>query len=169
LLFRDELSQLQSIQNAASAEVAGVEWSIYGHLSRRLSYRVLGTYTSGKEIDDSGVSSPLRHAPPFFSNSQLRYVNGSFQLIVESEYNAEVSAEALPVSELSKAYMYALDSNGNPFSPSWHAVHLRLRQQWKRWQCSIAIENIFDRRYRPFASGMSAPGRQLVVAFQTIR
>lgn len=169
LLFRDELSQLQSIQNAASAEVAGIEWSIFGYLSRKLSYRFLGTYTRGEEIDDTGASNPLRHAPPFFSNSQLRYVNGSFQLILESEYNAEVSAEDLPISESSKAYMYALDSNGNPYSPSWHAVHLRLRQQWKRWQCSVAIENIFDRRYRPFASGISAPGRQLVVAFQTIR
>jgi len=169
LLYRGELSQLQSIQNAASAEVAGIEWSAYGHLSRKLSYRILGTYTSGKEIDDSGRSNSLRHAPPFFSNVQLRYVNGSFQFIAESEYNAKVSAENLPISEQSKAYMYALDLNGNPYSPSWHTVHLRLRQQWKRWQCSLAIENIFDRRYRPFASAISAPGRQLVIAFQTIR
>ena len=115
------------------------------------------------------MSSPLRHAPPFFSNTQIRYIRGGFKTILESEYNAQIRAEQLALSERSKDYMYALDAMGRPYSPSWHAIHLRVRQQWTRWQLSVAIENLFDRRYRPYSSGISAPGRQLVVALQTVR
>jgi hemoglobin/transferrin/lactoferrin receptor protein len=169
IVYRGELSAVQSIQNAASARVSGIELSAYGHIDRRFSYRFLASFADGEEVDDLGVSSPLRHAPPFFSNTQIRYIRGGFQTILESEYNAQIRAEQLALSERSKDYMYALDAMGRPYSPSWHAIHLRVRQQWTRWQLSVAIENLFDRRYRPYSSGISAPGRQLVVALQTVR
>lgn len=169
IVYRGELSTVQSIQNAASAQVSGIELSAHGHINRRLSYRALASLADGKEVDDLGVSSPLRHAPPLFTNTQIHYIRGGFQTVLESEYNAQISADQLALSERSKEYMYALDSNGRPYSPSWHAMHLRFRQQWEKWQFSVAIENLFDRRYRPYSSGISAPGRQLVVALQTMR
>jgi len=45
-----------------------------------------------------------------------------------------------------------------------------VRVNWrasKMFQFQAALENIFDRNYRVFASGFSSPGRNLVLAIRT--
>ena len=123
-----------------------------------------------------GINPPLANKKPgdidmliVRENTDGEYSSVGGRMFKDTDREIAVQETIMSAHGVDRVHMYALDSNGNPYSPSWHAVHLRLRQQWKRWQCSVAIENIFDRRYRPFASGISAPGRQLVVAFQTIR
>ena len=70
-----------------------------------------------------------------------------------------MTRENLAPSEKDKAYMYALNKNGLPYSPAWWTLNLRLNYAFsEKLLAGLAIENIFDQSYRPYSSGISAPG-----------
>jgi hemoglobin/transferrin/lactoferrin receptor protein len=48
--------------------------------------------------------------------------------------------------------------------PGWVTFNLRTSYNFKAVTLQVAIENIFDRNYRNFASGFSAPGRNFILA-----
>jgi hemoglobin/transferrin/lactoferrin receptor protein len=51
--------------------------------------------------------------------------------------------------------------------PSWFTLNAKFElNMGKQWQTQISLENIFDRNYRYFASGISAPGRNLSIALR---
>jgi hemoglobin/transferrin/lactoferrin receptor protein len=51
--------------------------------------------------------------------------------------------------------------------PSWYTVNLRVGATLvQQLMLQVAVENILDKNYRYFASGMSAPGRNLVIALR---
>ncbi|MFM1808062.1 MAG: hypothetical protein RLZZ242_787 [Bacteroidota bacterium] len=169
LMYRGVLSDVLAIQNGASAEVLGAELGLYSHLSRHLSTRAFANYTRGIETDAAGIESYMRHAAPFFGLIQLRYLNGRFSAVADSQFNGAITHERLALSEQSKDFMYALDAQDRPYSPAWHTFNLRFNYEWRRWQLFLALENIANKRYRPYSSGIAAPGRQLVLGLQTRR
>ncbi|MDX5481137.1 MAG: TonB-dependent receptor, partial [Hymenobacteraceae bacterium] len=51
--------------------------------------------------------------------------------------------------------------------PAWHTFNIRAAYQFTpNLQLQAALENITDRYYRVFASGISAPGRNLVLTLR---
>jgi hemoglobin/transferrin/lactoferrin receptor protein len=73
----------------------------------------------------------------------------------------------LAPSEKEKDYIYALDNNGNPYSPTWYTLNLRTQFQFNRYiQITATLENITDQRYRPYSSGLTAPGRNFILALK---
>jgi hemoglobin/transferrin/lactoferrin receptor protein len=77
-----------------------------------------------------------------------------------SQYSAEVAFENMPVEEKGKPQLYAKDSNGKPYSPSWTIFNLNSSYQlFSFLEINAGIENIRDLRYRPYSSGLTAPGR----------
>jgi len=79
-------------------------------------------------------------------------------------FNREISADQLAVSEQSKSYMYALDRFGNPYSPSWHSLNFRSQYTLTNAVTTfLAWENITNQLYRTYASGLSAPGSNLIL------
>ena len=68
-------------------------------------------------------------------------------------------------NKIDKPYLYALDSNGNPYSPAWYTVNLRSRYKISEGLVIVAsIENITNKLYRPYSSGISAPGINFIFA-----
>ncbi|MBT8178945.1 MAG: TonB-dependent receptor, partial [Eudoraea sp.] len=79
-------------------------------------------------------------------------------------YNGEIPFEDLAISERNKAFIYASDSNGNPYSPSWYTLNLRTQFQISTaFKTNLIFENITNQRYRTYSSGIAAPGFNLVV------
>ncbi|MEM6542717.1 MAG: TonB-dependent receptor, partial [Bacteroidota bacterium] len=79
-------------------------------------------------------------------------------------YNGEISFDDLAFSERSKPFIYAEDSNGNPFAPSWYTLNFRSRYQFSNAvHANFSVENITDQRYRPYSSGIVAPGINLIL------
>ncbi len=167
--YRGILSEVLAVQNGASAEVVGAELAIYSHLSRHFSARAFANYTRGIETDAEGVESYMRHAAPFFGLVQLRFLSGRFSAVADSQFNGSIEHERLALSERAKDFMYALDEMGRPYSPAWQTVNFRMNYELRRWQLFLALENILDQRYRPYSSGIAAPGRQVVLGLQTRR
>jgi hemoglobin/transferrin/lactoferrin receptor protein len=167
MLYNGEMSRVMAIQNAARADVYGVQAGLEIKVLPRLSFYSHLTWQKGEEELDDGSKSPLRHAAPMFGLSRLRYSTGRLQLEVNAHYSAEVSYDNMPEEEKDKDYMYAIDENGNPFSPAWYTLNFRtLVQATDKLSFSGGIENITDRRYRPYSSGLVAPGRNMVFAVQ---
>lgn len=168
MLYQGEESQIQAIQNASKANVYGGVFSTEINLDRRLKFFAKVNYTKGEEELDNGKMSPLRHAAPLFGNIGLRYQNKFAQILLETEYNGEIKAEEMPLSERKKTYMYALNSNGEPFVPSWFTLNLRTQFKLsKETSVNVGLENILDKRYQPYSSGVTAPGRNFIISVQT--
>nr|WP_143469366.1 TonB-dependent receptor [Leeuwenhoekiella nanhaiensis] len=53
------------------------------------------------------------------------------------------------------------------YSPRWYTLNLYSEYQIaKNWKATAALENITDQRYRPYSSGISAPGRNFILALK---
>jgi len=63
--------------------------------------------------------------------------------------------------------MYAIDGDGNPYSPAWWTLNFKASLDiLKNTKLSIGLENILDKRYRTYSSGVSAPGRNFIISLR---
>lgn len=165
LIYQGEESNIQAIQNAAKAWVYGFEGGM--ELIILPSLRLLSqlTITRGEEELDNGSTAPLRHAAPLFGNTHLVWNISKVKLDLYGEYNGRFDYEDLAPSEQGKAYLYAIDENGDPYSPSWYTLNFTGQYEFNdNWRFTASLENITDQRYRTYSSGITAAGRNLVVA-----
>ncbi|HSI70498.1 MAG TPA: TonB-dependent receptor, partial [Gillisia sp.] len=165
--YQGEPSRVQAIQNAAGAYVYGVEAGVELRISEALKFLSQLTATHGVEELEDGLTVPLRHAAPLFGNTHLVWTSGKVKLDLFSEYNGQFDFEDLAPEEQGKAFLYAVDENGNPYSPSWYTVNITGQYEIdENWKATASLENITDQRYRTYSSGLTAPGRNLVLALR---
>ena len=165
--YDGELSRIQAIQNAAYATVWGVQAGIEIKLPAGFGLSSRYNLQRGQEELDNGTEAPLRHAAPSFGVTRLTYTRNRLKADLYAQYNGVIKHANLAPEEQEKAYLYASDGNGNPYSPSWATLNLKLLYQLNRHlAASAGIENIADQRYRPYSSGIAAPGRNFVVSIR---
>lgn len=71
----------------------------------------------------------------------------------------------MPEEEKGKTEFYALDKEGNAYSPGWITLNLRASYRFAGGlSLTTTFENLTDRRYRPYSCGISAPGRNMTVS-----
>ena len=163
IYYAGELSKVQAIQNAANAYIWGVEFSFDLNFAEYFNFRNRFSYQKGKEEDDAGDTVPLRHAAPWFGKTEFIFRKENIEANLYAVYNGEISNADLPPSEIEKDYLYAKDSNGNVYCPSWYTLNLKLSYQLlDNFEIYAGIENITDQRYRPYSSGISAAGRNFI-------
>ena len=163
IVYEGEMSKVMAIVNAGSATIYG------GHMSLQLSpvrnLRIKSNLNLTAGTDDEGV--PFRHVPPTYGSTHVIYENRKLRLDLYSRYNGEMPYEKMAPSERSKTHMYAEDSSGNPFSPSWYTLNFKLAYQLGNMAIvNLGVENILDHRYRPYASGIASPGRNFIVGLR---
>jgi hemoglobin/transferrin/lactoferrin receptor protein len=164
ILYDGELSNVQALVNTDEAFVYGfsaaLSWNIVDYLFFKSS--VSGTF--GEEL--GGI--PLRHAAPMFGASHLIFQKDKLKADFFVRYNGAKPHSKMAPSELSKIYMYAMDEVGDLYSPSWYTLNFSFAYQIRPFlQLNLGVENILDRRYRPYSSGISAPGRNLMLTMRT--
>lgn len=165
ILFDGELSQVQAIQNAATAIVYGVQAGIEVKLPAGFSFLSDLNYQVGEEELDDGTTSPSRHAAPLFGTTRLRYKHKNLTLELNTQYQGERSFDDLAIEERGKDEIYAKDENGNNYSPSWYTLNLKaLYKVSQTFSISSGIENLSDQRYRAYSSGLSGPGRNFILS-----
>jgi hemoglobin/transferrin/lactoferrin receptor protein len=165
IIYDGELSKVLALQNAAFVRIIGLQANLEIKFSKFLSFSSKLSIQKGSEETDDGSSSPSRHAPPTFGVSRLEFKKGDFRAQLFSEYSAGFSFSQLPLEERGKPELYAIDENGNPYSPSWTTFNLKGFYKLNDFlSLSGGIENITNNRYRTYSSGIAAPGRNLIVA-----
>ena len=167
IMYDGEMSQVQAIQNAASATVYGVQAGLEIKLPEGFGISSQFNYQKGDEELDDGTTSPLRHAAPWFGISSLTYTAQKLKLDFYATYNGEVPFEDMPQEEQGKDYMYAIDADGNPYSPGWYTLNFKAMYQLSEYlSISGGLENLTDQRYRPYSSGLVAPGRNFILSLK---
>ncbi len=105
----------------------------------------------------------LRHIPPVFGATHVIFERSFIKTDLYAVYNGRITYDRLALSEREKAYMYATDDNGNPWSPAWFTLNFKTYFNISnRVDLSAGVENILDLRYRPYSSGIAAPGRNFI-------
>ena len=165
--YQGELRQVQAIQNSEKSQVYGVEvgmdyqwndlWSFYGHY----------TWLNGSQETDGGSTFPVRHAAPPFGDLHILFTKDGYKLDAYANVNGQFDFEDLSPDQQQRDYLYAIDNNGNPYSPSWYTINLRSQYElYKNWSVIATLENITDQRYRTYSSGIAAAGRNLIIALR---
>jgi hemoglobin/transferrin/lactoferrin receptor protein len=168
IVYDGALSQVQAIQNAASAHVYGIQAGIELKLPAGLTLSSRFNLQKGQEELDDGSTAPLRHAGPWFGATHLIYRRDRLKADFYGVYNGEVSYEDLATEEQGKPHIYAIDAKGDPYSPGWYTLNLKVQYQLADLlMLSAGVENITDQRYRPYSSGIVAPGRNFIAAVKT--
>ena len=163
--YQGEASRVQAIQNAASAYVYGFEGGVEALISNSWKLQSQITITKGEEEQDNGEKAPLRHAPPIYGNTHLVWHQGKIKVDLFSEYNGKLDFDELAPSEQDKDYLYALDSNGDPYFKDWYTLNITGNYRFsEHWNATASIENITDQRYRTYSSGISSAGRNFILA-----
>jgi hemoglobin/transferrin/lactoferrin receptor protein len=165
IMYAGSMSQVQAIQNAAEAEIYGLQAGIEVKLPAGFGFTTDLNYQVGEEELDDGSTSTSRHAAPFFGTSRLQYRTEQLKMEVYLVYQGERKYKDLPVSEQGKDEIYAKDSNGQNYAPSWYTLNVKARYALsEKMTVGAGIENISDQRYRSYSSGISGAGRNMVLS-----
>jgi hemoglobin/transferrin/lactoferrin receptor protein len=161
-------SKVVSLQNISSLWVSGIQAGVDIPFNDNLALRTVINYQQGKErLPDSDQAYSPTHVAPLFGSTHLLFNRSRLTLDLYAKYNGEISYDDLALSERADNHLYAKDENGNPYSPSWATANLKASVRPRGiLTFDLGIENIFDKRYRPYSSGISAPGRNFIVALR---
>lgn len=161
-------SKVQALQNVAHAAIWGIQAGYEWFFCKNISWQLRANWIDGKETDDTKDEEvPLRHAPPFYGNTFIKYDNKKLIVELNAICNGEINSKNLAPSEQAKPGIYAKDKEGKPYSPSWYTVNIKAVYRFSK-HCTIntGIENVTNRRYRPYSSGIVAPGTNLITSLR---
>ena len=163
IIYDGELSQIQALQNGSKSLIYGFEFGANMIINKNLSLESQLNLIAGHELNELPFALPVRHIPPNFGNIHLIFKKGKLSFDAFVNFNSEISYNDLAESERAKPYLYALDKNGNPYSPSWITYNLRSKYLLSdKLNFTLSLENISDKLYRPYSSGISAPGLNFI-------
>ena len=124
-------------------------------------------YQKGEEQSpDSLIYYPLRHAAPWFGSTHLSYQRKKVKFDFYSFYNGKMDYKDLALTER-VATSYAKDSLGFNYCASWYTLNFKAAFFVnENVMISAGIENIMDILYRPYSSGINAPGRNIIASLR---
>ncbi len=161
LLYDGEMSKVEALVNAESATIYGASFTFEYLFTSNWRTRHDITLTGGEDSD----GYPVRHVPPTFGNSHLIYENQKWFVDLYANYNGQFDYNDLAPDEKDKPHLYATDENGNPYCPSWWTLNLKSSYKLNNTvTLSGGVENIFNKRYRPYSSGVVSAGTNLVLS-----
>lgn len=159
IIYDGTLSQVQTLTNVGSANLAGATLLFEAGITSELRFNVSATYTYGK--DDEGFY--LRHASPVFGASHLIYTHKKLRLDVYTLFNGSITNKRMAPTELNKPHIYLQDENGELYSPSWYTLNVKgAFELTKSLMITAGVENLTNQRYRPYSSGIVAPGLNFI-------
>lgn len=160
VMYAGTMSKVQAPQNADDAYIYGISGTFIADFNKYFSFKSTATYTYGRARDKANDSIvPLDHIPPLFGQTSLMFKS--------KKINAEVYVRYNGWKEL-KNYSSGGEDNleyATVFGmPAWTTINAMVSYKpTKNISLNVGMENITDIHYRHFASGVSAPGRNLIV------
>jgi hemoglobin/transferrin/lactoferrin receptor protein len=163
VLFDGQMSKVQAMQNVDEGFIQGLTSTLMIDFNSHFSFSTTATYTYGRYKDvENDTIIPLDHIPPAFGKTSLIFRSKCFDAEFYAIYNGWKELKNYSPSgedNLQYATPYGM--------PSW--ITLNAKINWritKVISMQTGLENIMDTHYRHFASGISAPGRNLLVTLR---
>lgn len=142
--------------NAGRARIFGAFLGFTSNLNENITLKGTINYTRGHNLTDD---VPLGHIPPVFGRSSITYRKSRFFIEPYLVYHGwKNRGEFSPYGEDN-------DEEAMEFGfPSWWTANIKSGfQVGTHLEFMLAIENLLDQFYKPFASGVSAPGRNFIL------
>lgn len=159
IFFDGEISRVQALVNASSAQIYGASLQLNYALHPNLNFEGNFTFSEGEDSDNR----PLRHTTPNFGSFNLTYRYQKLRCALQLRFSGKRTFDELSLGEQQKTHLYTSDG-----ALSWQVLNFRSSYQFtKNVGLSMGIENIFDRHYRPYSSGISAAGRNFIFSLNT--
>ncbi len=157
ILYEGTMSKVFANVNAKNAYIYGFSGKIKMNLTSYLSLSSSVYYTYGRIKTDT-TDYPLDHIPPIYGRTGV-----SFEL---NNFNAEFYSIYNGWKHLKDYNLYGEDnfSKATPDGmPAWFTLNFSAAYRFNKYlMLQTQIKNILDRNYRVFASGISAPGRNII-------
>lgn len=159
LAYDGETLRIQTNINASEAVVYGTSFSFLAKLNKEFSVKSSFSYTVGK---NTTLEVPLAHIPPFYGRTDLIVNSDPLMVAVYAKYQGWKWIEDYsPFGEDNEEQATAKGT------PAWQTFNIRVAMKIsKSFTLQAALENMLDVHYRPFASGVSGPGRNFVFTFR---
>jgi hemoglobin/transferrin/lactoferrin receptor protein len=162
IVYDGVLSQVLTSTNAGEAYLWGFNIGIDAGIVKGLTCTSYITYTYGRIQTDS-VPYPLDHIPPLYGKTSLNLQISKWRAEFYGLYNAWKRIEDYNLESGEDNVQYATIDG----MPAWFTLNLKTAfAVSESIQLQAGIENLLDLNYRVFASGISAPGRNV---FFTLR
>jgi hemoglobin/transferrin/lactoferrin receptor protein len=167
IMYDDALSRVYSQQNIGDVTVYGIQLGADYALTNEFRVTSSYNYQRGAEKDIvSGKYLSPAHVAPSFGSTHVRYCKNKITADLYANYNGAKDIKDVVITEQADRNLYARDENGDPYSPAWCTLNFKTQYSLEHYQFSAGVENIFDKRYRPYASGISAPGINLIISIR---
>jgi hemoglobin/transferrin/lactoferrin receptor protein len=169
LLYDGSLSRLQANINKGTAYVIGTTLSFQSKLSEHLKLNASSTYTQGQTYD---TGEPMSSIPPLFGNASVTYHLKKWNFDLSFRFNARKRPEDYNITEgidnLDESILINEDSDEYITkyygTPSWQIFNFSTQYKLSKIATlHLNVDNILDQHYKEFASGISAPGRNVSI------
>ena len=155
---------IKTVVNSARAYNTGISANAAADFSKYISFSTTFNYTYGR-IKESSGEYPLDHIAPTFGRIAISGKWNKFKIETFALYNGKKDSANYNLRGEDNQIYSADVARG--FTPAWITANIRAMYEINA-NCSLqfALENIFDKYYRVFASGLSAPGRNFVITLR---
>ncbi len=166
IMYDDVMSVVTANQNAQKGYVYGTSWALAWQFADQWRFNTMLSTTYGRvKRKEATDFVPLDHVAPLFGKTEISWntrdkkLNTAFYMLYNGWKHIE---DYNPYGEDNE------ESATAEGMPAWMTFNLRASYQLlKALELQVGIENLLDTRYRHFASGISAPGRNIVVCLRT--
>ena len=159
--------------NKGRAYIAGITLSYQGKLFENWNTSGSLTYTKGKAYDTNLYLSSI---PPLFGRFEINYSNTKFEGGANLVFNAKKDIDTYNIEEgIDNHTQTPIVDENAPLvvdkyygTPSWMTVGLYVKYAVNsNISIQTQLSNLLDEHYKEFASGVSAPGRNVSISLLT--
>jgi hemoglobin/transferrin/lactoferrin receptor protein len=156
LLYDGDYYGIITNANASLATIRGISLNLHSSLPGNFSFKGSFNYMRGRDITNE---VPLAHIPPIFGRISAGY---TYRKINTEAYIAYSGRKYW--SDISP---YGEDNEDEAIPdfgfPGWSTLNLRAQYRInEHFMVQLAAQNILNRFYKVFASGVGAPGRNFI-------
>lgn len=151
---------VQTLMNSPEAYIYGWSFGMKSQLLSWLWYENSFTWQTGWDVTND---EPLGHIPPAFAKSLFKIKIDKLEYKIWGIYTAWKYIEDMNSSGVDNDDLGTEDGY-----PSWWTLNTSVQYKFnEKIKLQLGIENILDQHYRTFASGISAPGRNVIISLKT--
>ena len=155
--------QVTALTNQRQAYLYGFSGQLTDRITDRFTLRAGMTYTYARIRTDS-TELPLDHVAPLFGRAGLEYQAKKFRMEAYVVFNGWKRLRDFNQTPGSEDNLLYTTPEG---VPAWYTMNVRGSYAFNKYLAlQVGLENIADEFYRVYASGTSAPGRNLQVSLR---
>lgn len=169
-----QFSDIRTNENVGNAEIYGATFSLSARLASNFTIESDYTLIKGRNID---TNLPFTHIPPSFGKTAFYADFEGWRASFFILYNGKKAIDEYDIvsgtdNESESPIEWIMTDEGNYIAdyqgtPAWYTLNMsamyRISESFK---IQLALENILDKHYKTFASGLSAPGRNFILTLR---